>query len=60
MKENKDTIETLLIVFITLKIINFDNLQVLDYILLVVVSVYIIFEVVEKIRKGVGHGKRKR
>ncbi len=60
MKESKDTIEVLLIVFITLKIVNFNNMQVLDYILLVIVAVYIILELVERIRKGIENGKRKR
>ena len=60
MKESKDTIEVLLIVFITLKIVNFNNMQVLDYILLVIVAVYIILELVERIRKGIENGKGKR
>lgn len=59
MKETRDTIETLLIVFITLRIVDFNDLQVLDYILLVVVAVYIILELVEKIRKGVRRGGKK-
>lgn len=59
MKETRDTIETLLIVFITLKIVDFNDLQVLDYFLLVLIAVYIILELVEKIRRRLGHDGKK-
>jgi len=42
MKELNTTITTLLIIFISLKLIDFNNLGILDVIILVLLAAYII------------------
>lgn len=51
MKEIKENVTTLLIVFISLKLIDFDNMTILDYILVTLACVYMIISVVSTLRR---------
>nr|DAZ28481.1 MAG TPA: hypothetical protein [Caudoviricetes sp.] len=52
----KDTITTLLIVFISLKLMDFNNLGILDYIILFLTIFLLIISILKYFKKG-GHSK---
>lgn len=48
----KDATTTLLIIFIVLKLIDFNNMSILDYLILISAAVFIVLSALTHIRKG--------
>ena len=51
MKELNSNITTLLIIFLSLKLIDFSNLEILDIIILVLLAVSIILTIMDRMMK---------
>lgn len=51
MKELCNSISTLLIIFIALKLINFDNMGILDYLILALTCVLLVLSIVSLLKK---------
>ena len=58
MKELKESIATILIVFITLKLIDFSDMGILDYVIIILAVVYAVILITSWLGKGGRHAKR--
>lgn len=52
MKEAKDGITTLFIVFVMCKVVDFENMNWLDYSLCVLVIAYLVILIIDVFRRG--------
>ena len=59
MKDLKESFATLLIIFICLKLIDFNRMNALDYMLCILLIVYIIILIINRIMKGTSNGTGK-
>lgn len=59
MKDLKESFATLLIIFICLKLIDFNHMNALDYMLCILLIVYIIILIINRIMKGASNGTGK-
>lgn len=52
MKDVKESIVTILIVFITVKLIDFSDMNLLDYMIIILAAVYMVISIITWFKKG--------
>lgn len=52
MKDVKESIVTILIVFITVKLIDFSRMNLLDYMIIILAAVYMVISIITWFKKG--------